>query len=166
MAQKANRDIIFRDVQLIFRNFEGRKDRFGNEERNFSIVIDSQELADHLFDDGWKVKERPPREDGDEPLRFLKVKVKFDSRTPPKIWLCNTKRRKLLTESQVKELDYDEFERVDLVITPYDRDGSRTAYLQSGFFNIVENELEREYSERYADNEDFNDDDEEGVPFD
>ena len=167
MAQKVNRNIIIRDAHLIFKNFEGRKGKFNNEgDRNFCIAIDSQELYDKLYDDGWNVKERPPRDEGDEPLRFLKVKVKFGSNRPPKLWLCTKKRRKLLTESQVKELDYDEFEKVDLSIAPYDRDGMRTAYLQTGMFNILEDELEEEYSDRYSDDESYDgDDDEEGIPF-
>ena len=92
--------------------------------------------------------------------------MKFGSNRPPKLWLCTKKRRKLLTESQVKELDYDEFEKVDLSITPYDRDGMRTAYLQTGMFNILEDELEEEYSDRYSDDENYDsDDDEVGIPF-
>lgn len=171
MAQKANRYTILRDVHLIYRNFEGRKGRYNTEgDRNFCILIDSQELADRLYDEGWNVKERPPREEGDEPLRFLKVKVRFNSMYPPKLYICTKKNKTLLKESQVHELDHDEFEKVDLSISPYDRDGMRSAYLREAYFTVVEDELAEEYNERYSRNDGFMsdvdmEDDIDGLPF-
>mgnify|MGYP001509972592 FL=1 len=53
------------DARIIHRNFAGRGDKYTREgDRNFSLVVPDQELADRLIADGWNVKIKPPREDG------------------------------------------------------------------------------------------------------
>lgn len=124
-----------------FRNFEGRPDQYTREgDRSFSILIPDQETADALMGDenelgvGWNVKIKEPREEGDEPFRHLKVKVKFNGRGP-NIYLVNGDVKRQLDEESVAMLDEIDIDHADLDIRPYDGESRfgphRTAYLQN-----------------------------------
>ena len=123
------------DAVIIHRNFEGIGSQYNREgDRNFSLLIPDQELADRLINDGWNVKIRPPREEGDIPFMFLPVKVKFNDRGP-RVYLQTGDDMNLLDEESVGCLDDVEIISVDLDIRPYDWNVNgkqgRTAYLQS-----------------------------------
>lgn len=138
------------DARIIHRNFAGRGDKYNREgDRNFSLVIPDQELADRLIADGWNVKIKPPREDGDEPFMFLPVKVKFNDRGP-RVYLISGNRKNELDEESIGCLDDVDIVSVDLDIRPFDWDVNgktgRTAYLQS---MAVVQQLDR-FAERYA----------------
>jgi len=79
------------NVRIIHRNFSGEASKFNREgDRNFSVIIDNHDVAQQLLNDGWNVKIKPPKEDGDEPLCFLPVKVKYNNeykRLNPTIYL-------------------------------------------------------------------------------
>ena len=103
-------------------------------DRNFAIVIEDQEVADALIEQGWNVKIRPPREEGDDPFMYLTVKVKFNDRGP-NVYLKTGRATNRLDEESVDCLDNVDILGVDLDIRPYDWDVNgktgRTAYLQS-----------------------------------
>ena len=123
------------DARIIFRNFEGRGDKFNREgDRSFSILIDDQETADRLLNDGWNVKIKQPRDEDDTPFIHLPVKVKFNDRGP-NVYLKTGTAMNKLDEESVGILDNVDILSVDLDIRPYDWDVNgktgRTAYLQS-----------------------------------
>lgn len=123
------------DCRICFRNFSGRPDKYNREgDRNFAIVIEDQEVADALIEQGWNVKIRPPREEGDDPFMYLTVKVKFNDRGP-NVYLKTGRATNRLDEESVDCLDNVDILGVDLDIRPYDWDVNgktgRTAYLQS-----------------------------------
>lgn len=123
------------DARIIYRNFAGVGSKFNREgDRNFAVVIPDQELADHLVAEGWNVKIKPPREDGDEPFMFLPVKVKFNDRGP-NCYLISGRNQRKLTEEMIDLLDDVDIRSVDLDLRPYDWEvngkAGRTAYLQS-----------------------------------
>lgn len=123
------------DARIIYRNFSGVGSQFNREgDRNFSIVIPDQDIADALLDQGWNVKIKPPREDGDAPFMHLPVKVKFNDRGP-NVYLKSGHALNKLTEETVGMLDDVDILSVDLDIRPYDWDVNgkqgRTAYLHS-----------------------------------
>lgn len=147
------------DARICFRNFSGQGDRFNREgDRNFALVIDDQEIADALLNDknefgaAWNVHIKDPREEGEAPFMFLKVKVKFNDRGP-NIFLKSGRRRKRLTEETVECLDHIRISNIRLDIRPYDGDGSlgpfRSAYLQA--MEVVQ-EVDR-FEEEYAEEE-------------
>lgn len=148
------------DAKIIHRNFEGRAGAYNREgERNFSVVIPNEEIADALIKDvnddgaGWNVKMKPPREAGEEPFMFLPIKVRFNS-YGPKVYLhSGGKRPILLDEDSVKMLDVIDIRSVDLDIRAFDNITSgkpyRTAYLQSIH---VTQEIDR-FAARYAEEE-------------
>ena len=123
------------DARICFRNFSGRPDKYNREgDRNFAVIIDDQEVADALIEQGWNVKIRPPREEGDDPFMYLAVKVKFNDRGP-NVYLKTGRATNRLDEEGVDCLDNVDILGVDLDIRPYDWDVNgktgRTAYLQS-----------------------------------
>lgn len=123
------------DARIIYRNFSGVGGKFNREgDRNFAVVIPDQETADALIAEGWNVKIKPPREDGDSPFMYLPVKVKFNERGPA-CYLVTGTRMNRLDEHTVSCLDDVDISSVDMDVRPYDwnvngKDG-RTAYLQS-----------------------------------
>lgn len=123
------------DVRIIYRNFSGEGSKFNREgDRNFSVLIDNMELANDLIEQGWNVKIREPREEGDEPFVHLPVKVKFNDRGP-RIYLITGNRRNELDEESVAILDNIDIACIDMDIRPYDWEVNgktgRTAYLHS-----------------------------------
>ena len=122
-------------ARIIYRNFEGRGDKFNREgDRNFSIVIDDQQIADELIELGWNVRIKAPREEGDMPFMHLPVKVKCNDRGPT-VYLKTGDVTNKLDEDSIGCLDHVDIVNVDLDIRPYDWDvngkAGRTAYLQS-----------------------------------
>lgn len=123
------------DCRIVYRNFAGRGGKFNREgDRNFSIVIPDQEIADELIDKGWKVKIKPPRDEDEDPFITLPVKVKFNV-NGPNVYLAIGNRMTKLNEDTIGIIDDVNISSVDLDIRPYDWDingkTGRTAYLQS-----------------------------------
>lgn len=123
------------DAKIIFRNFEGRGDKFNREgDRNFSLLIEDPEIADALIKEGWNVRIKEGRDPDEGPFMRLPVKVKFTD-YGPNVYLVTGDRRNELDEESIGCLDNIDIESVDMDIRPYDwevngRTG-RTAYLQS-----------------------------------
>lgn len=124
------------DARIIHRNFAGVGSKFNREgDRNFSLVIEDQETANKLIEEGWNVKIKEPRDEGDEPFMFLPIKVKFNDRGPGVYLKSGSADPVRLTEETIDCLDNIDILSVDLDIRPYDWEVNgkmgRTAYLQS-----------------------------------
>lgn len=123
------------DVVLCYKNFRGEGSKFNREgDRNFSIRIYDEAIAEELSKDGWNVKVKPPRDEDEAPFMHLPVKIKFNDRGP-NVYLQSGSRRIKLDEESVSCLDDVDMERVCLDIRPYDWEVNgktgRTAYLHS-----------------------------------
>ena len=107
------------DARIINRNFEGRANKYNREgDRNFCVVIEDPDLAQRLAADGWNVKIKAPREEGDSPLHFISVKVKFDDDHPrlnPSVYLKTGKKMNKLDEEYISILDSVDILTVDLI---------------------------------------------------
>lgn len=123
------------DARIVYRNFSGIGSKYNREgDRNFAVVIDDQEAADALLDEGWNVKIKQPRDDDEDPFMYLPVKVKFNDRGP-NVYLKSGTRQVRLDEESISCLDDIDIIGVDLDVRPYDWEVNgktgRTAYLQS-----------------------------------
>ena len=146
------------DARIIYRNFSGVGSKFNREgDRNFYIVIPDQEMADALVNEGWNVKIKAPREDGDVPFMTLPVKVKFNDRGP-NVYLQTGNRMNRLDEDSIACLDQIDIVSVDLDVRPYDwvlyegtkdEKRGRSAYLQS--IKVVQ-DVDR-FASRFAEEE-------------
>ena len=145
------------DARIIFKNFEGRGDKFNREgDRNFSLLIEDPDTADAMIKEGWNVRIKPARDEDEPPFMRLPIKVKF-SDYGPNVYLITGDRRNELDEESIGCLDNIDIESVDMDIRPYDwevngRTG-RTAYLQS--MEVVQriDRFAARYSENGADGE-------------
>lgn len=150
MAQP-QKEFMVEDARLIYLNFEGRGDKFNRDgDRNFAVVLD-EETARQMEADGWNVKFRDPRDEGDEPFCYIVVSVSFKVK-PPQIFTVTeiTKVRTQLTESMVATLDYADIASVDLICTGYDwevngKSGTK-AYLKKMFVTLRQDALDLKYA--------------------
>ena len=147
------------DARLIWRNFAGKASTYNREgDKNFALVIPDPEIAEALQNDlnkfgvGWNVKAKPPREEGEAPLMYLPVKVKFNERGP-RVFLVSGENRRQLDEVTIACLDSIDIAHCDLDIRPYDDEGTygpfRAAYLHA--MEVVQ-DVDR-FSARYAEEE-------------
>ena len=156
-----NRGIVQIDgARIIFRNFSGRGTQYNREgDRNFCVVIDDEEIANRLIEEGFNVKIRQPREEGEEPFMYMKVNVKYHpkgseyERLNPVACLITGRNRNMLDEESICCLDNIDIENVDLDLSGSNwnvqgRSG-RSAYLSKIY---VTQELDR-FAMRYAEDE-------------
>lgn len=147
----ADKEITFWDARLIFRNMKGEQTKYNRKgARNFCVILRDPAVIRQLEEDGWNIKRRPPREEGDEELVYMKVNVNFDGRRPPKIVMITSKNRTDIDEDLVGMLDVADIAKVDLIVRPYswtmDGDTGISAYLKTMFITINEDEVELAYA--------------------
>lgn len=147
----ANRDgeVSFENMRIVFRNFAGEERQYNAAgKRNFALVL-SDEQADALEADGWNVKRKPPREEGEDNFNFLGVTVSYKGR-PPRLVMLSSRGRTTLDEGTAELLDFAEIDSVDLIIRPYDwvvnDNKGRKAYLKTIYVTIHEDDLDLKYS--------------------
>lgn len=153
--------VTMEGVDILFRNFEGRKDKFNESgDREFSVVL-NEDVARAMLEDGWNVKQLSARNDAEEgadpPPWILKVAVSYKNR-PPKIAMITESNRVFLNEDNVELLDWADIRNVDVIVSPYHWEvGSKSgikAYLKTGFFTIEEDYLEKKYASKANNDED------------
>ena len=159
--------IKFEDAQIIFKNFEGKETQFNREgNRNFCVLIDDEEVAATLMNDGWNIKTLNPREDDpdDERRYYLPVSVSY-ANIPPKIYVIRGNKQTLMNERTIGELDYAIITNVDLAVRPYNWEiNGKTgvkAYVKVMYVTVEEDE----FSDKYAAFESPSDDDPDELPF-
>lgn len=125
------------DARIIYRNFEGRGDKYNREgDRNFAVIIPDRDICDQLLDAGWNVRIKPSRheDEHDQDFMYLPVKVKFTDRGPA-CYLVSGAQEVKLDEESVGIIDDLDILSVNMDIRPYDWEingkSGRTAYLQS-----------------------------------
>jgi hypothetical protein len=159
MASRYIEDVQLDNVRVVFKNFTGREEAYNAEgQRNFHVVL-PEETAEKMIADGWNVKKKDPREEGEKPFYHMKVKVSFKVK-PPRVTMVTKKwnpeleqqtaMRTLLTEDLLMLLDHAEFDRVDMILNAsrWEIRGEKgvTAYLKTGFFFIHQDPLEERYA--------------------
>lgn len=150
MAEK-DPTLLIENAKIIFRNFSGKEGPYNRKgQKNFCVILED-EVVDDMIADRWNVKFTKPREEGDVPVPYLPVEVKFEN-YPPKITMITSSGRTILDEDTVEVLDFADIQTIDMIINPHDwevrDDSGRKAYLKTMFVTINEDELERKYAKQ------------------
>lgn len=143
--------VMVDNAKITYKNFAGIGGKFNREgDRNFALIIDTEENAKLLTDEGWNVRVKPPRDEDDTPFMYLPVKIKFNARGPA-IYLKTNTAMNRLDEESIACIDEIDILSVDMDLRPYDWEVNgktgRTAYLQS---MCVTQNIDR-FAERYID---------------
>ena len=153
MNKKVNNDKIeikIENAKIGFKNFEGAEGKFnpaGN--RNFCVWLDT-DTANQMEADGWNIKWLKSLPD-EEPQAILQVKLNFGN-YPPNIVMVSDEKMTRLNEGNVNVLDFAELDQVDLILRGYQwgpiqgKSGIK-AYLKTGYFVLVVDELAKKYSQ-------------------
>ena len=153
----------FEDAKIIFRNFEGRQQKFNPlGKRNFCLVLNENDVEDFIRE-GWNVKETKPREEGDPIKHYVKINVNMESKNPPKIYMIAGRHKTELTADTVKELDYASIKQLDIVVSPWKwhtDDGGEgiSGYLQPLYAEIIQDSFADKWNA-------IGEEEEEEVPF-
>ena len=142
----ALKNLTIENARLFSKDFTGEKNKFNND-RTFCVILDP-EIAEKLTVDGWPVKKLEPRNDEEEGVFFLRVKVTF-GKIPPTIVIISGGRKKELNEHTVEMLNWLFFDNIDLQIRPYEYDFNGKSgvkpYLKSFWGTVREDDLENKY---------------------
>lgn len=148
--------LTIENTNLIFRNLSGKPSEYNKGGSRVTGVIIPPHMVAQLVDEGWSVKELPPRDPQEQPLYYMNAKCRFDN-FPPKVYLVTSKKKVKLDEETIDQIDYSEIAFVDVELSPYDysiRGGSsgRAAYIKTMYVNVVEDAFAEKYD--YGDVED------------
>lgn len=140
--------IFFQEATLIFKNFSGRPSKYNREgDMNFAVVFDDN-AADLISSNGWNVRTRTP--EGRDPYHYLSVKLDFNYRIPPIIYVISRGVMRQLPAEGVGMLDYADIANVDFRIRAnfWERGDERgkTAYLEKMIVTLVDDDMESKYS--------------------
>lgn len=135
-----SRLIVIKDTKFIFdTNFGGdpKRDRFGSDKRRGNIIIPDPEMAQALFEAGFKVKQTKPKpgeEEDFEPTYFISVTLNYDSPWPPEVYLVSPGAAPvLLDEESVGNIDKAYILRVRVTLNPYEnpKTGIKSMYIRT-----------------------------------
>lgn len=137
-----------------FKNFSGRQTEYNKEGSRYIHIVIPSDKVDDLIEKGWTIKQLPPREEGDEPVYFLKVNIRFVADggiNDPKIYKgISSDNMHKVTVDTVSDMDRDEFENIDIVIRPYHWSRSTgegiSAYLEEMYALIKGSRFSAKYS--------------------
>ena len=145
------KNLILENVRIMFKNFEGRADKYNREgDRNFAVVIEDPSYAQDLNDEGWSVKCLKPRSEDEEPLYYIPVAVKMNGYTNVK--LVTRKDIQNLDEDTVGMLDNVDVAYADLTLRPYEwnvrGESGVKAYLKTMYAVLNEDDFADKYERR------------------
>jgi len=144
-----------------YKNFTGRKNEYNPlGYRSFCLIIDDPAFADQLRNDGWNVKIRAPKDEGELPVQYLQVRLSFtddESNTSGNVFKDPTVRRVCngtivdLDRNTTAQLDDDEILYVDVRLRPSYwnvRANGRTGY--TGYVKELYANVEESLGSKYA----------------
>ena len=147
----SNGKLLIEDGRMLYHNFAGKETDFNREgDRNFNPIIDDEETALAMQNDGWNVKFRAPRDPQDAGIYHIKVNVNYKNGRGPRIYQHTSNGVVELTEMTVGQLDQAEIISCDMLINPYhwERNGQSgiSAYLDTLHVVLREDPFAHKYA--------------------
>lgn len=154
---RAPKAIVIEDVEILpgsWRNFKGKDHRYDPDGvRSFTIRVPDN-MIERMVEEGFNVRVREARvEDPDAPpLHYLKIKVNYNGKFPPRVVITRGKKQQSLDEKTVGSLDWQVITYADISINPRlwtspdGKSGGTSAYLKSLYVTVDEDPLDRKYS--------------------
>lgn len=137
LVQAPNGHLQIDGARICYRNFAGKAGEYNAEgDRNFSLIIPNQDMAQKLIVDGWKLVIKESNDPDATPFIHMPVKVRFGKNgNGIPAYLISGGSRIRLDEDTIGRLDRIQIESVDMDIRPWDwqkgnRSG-RAAYLHA-----------------------------------
>ena len=102
---------------------------------------------------GWNIRMLRPRDEEEQPVPYLQVKVNYAGEYPPNIYMISGRHKTLLNADTVGNLDHVRFVKCDVRISPYtyiDRDTNEerlSAYVRDLYATVEVDELAEEYAD-------------------
>ena len=143
-------DLKLEGVQLCFRNFEGREEKYNPPGRRVFNVILPPDKAEFAVNTGWHVKWLQPKVPGVDPVPYISVSVSYKIR-PPKIVMYCGKKKVLLTEENVSQLDGAEIINCDVVLSPNQTNGPLGSWVRAYLSVMHVTIAEDPFADKYAD---------------
>ena len=154
MSYKKNENVILENAKVRYQtNFEGRQTDYNPQGRRVFNVEMPEDVALRLMDDGWNIKKYDNPAYDDDPVYYTELVVNYAGYKPPKIWRVTSKSQVLLDENNVRLLDGDTIDYVDVVINPYHYPPSTTSpYKVKGYVVSMHVRIKDDpFMEKYAD---------------
>lgn len=135
-----SRLIVLEDTKFIFKtNFAGdpNEDRFRSTKRRGNVIITDPEMAQALFEAGFKVKATKPKpgeEEDFEPTFYISVTLNYDSPWPPEVYLVSPGAAPVLLDADsVGVIDKAYVLRVRVALNPYENPttGIKSMYIRT-----------------------------------
>jgi len=132
--------IVIDDTKFILQtNLAGDPavDRFGSNKRRVNIIIPDPEMAQELFNRGFKVKATKPKPGEEEdfvPTYYISVMLNYDSPWPPEVYLVSGNATPVaLNEESVGVVDKCYVLRVRVALNPYEnpKTGIKSMYIRT-----------------------------------
>jgi hypothetical protein len=151
--------IVIDNTKFIFKtNFAGdpNEDRFGSTKRRGNIIIPDPEMAQDLFNRGFKVKATKPRpgeEEDFEPTYYISVMLNYDSPWPPEVYLVSGSAAPVpLDENSVGVVDKCYVLRVRVALNPYEnpKTGIKSMYIRTMY--VEQDVADDPFAHMYANN--------------
>ena len=150
MDKNEKLEVRIDNAHVAFKNFSGAEGKYnpaGN--RNFCVFL-PDDVAQSMERDGWNIRWLNSRE-GEPPQALITVKLNFGN-YPPNVVLVSDGKMSKLSEENINVLDFAEFEQVDLILRgykwgPIQGQTGIKAYLKTGYFVLVVDELAKKYSQ-------------------
>lgn len=161
---RVTKNVEIENANIFFRNFRGGPTKFNpaGGDRSFCVEIPDREMAQALIDDGWNIRVLAPKEEGDRPVHYMQVAVRYNEYSAPYVLTIANGVKTELDERDIGNLDTADIRSVDLVIRPHNWEmgGNRgvKGYLKAMYVTI---DLDR-FAMKYAEMESPEDD----LPFD
>ncbi len=153
MAER--KTFVIENAELFRLNFRGEESEYNEKgKRNFNVFIPTEEMAEAMLAEGWKVFRTKPTDEDENGRPAIAVKVRFDP-IPPQIVVKTSKARTFYTEEMVDTLDYARMAQVDIVANAYNWTNKRgekgtSAYLKTMRILLEEDVLQQKYADDFA----------------